>query len=122
MRAHVASGATLLAFEPGEINLRTSIADAAAGRTIAVGTMIASAWLGSAGLLLSRSTAPASTAASISMLMLRPVFLFSDFRPASSIRPRQSHPAGVAEDTGRRRALREPTPAPLRNNLSIPLN
>jgi hypothetical protein len=46
------------------ISRGTSIADVAAGRRSVVGTMIASAWLGSAGLLLSSSTASASTVSS----------------------------------------------------------
>jgi len=62
------------------ISFGTSIADASGGRTIAVGTMIASARPGPTGLSLSDPTASVSTDPSISMLMLPPVFLSSLFR------------------------------------------
>ena len=51
------------------ISFSTSIADATAGRTIAVGTMIASAWPDPAGLSLSDPGRLGSTDSSISMLM-----------------------------------------------------
>src|SRR5277367_6553385 len=76
-----------LALSPASaISRGTSIADATAGRRSVVGTMIASAWLGSAGLSFRPTAdlpiASASADSSISMLMVPPprVSLFSLFR------------------------------------------